>query len=164
MTLQVYHERVGLSKVATGSPLAGESALWLRGSCESLAVDVAPVADLQDEKASAFPLKDDSVVADAIPKPRTGRAGQARRKGERIGSVQELLDLVQDAALDVGRKFQKLRFGVFGERVGNQERRALRLTALAETRPDFRAASSDERNLGFWASSSSMARSSRSSR
>ena len=120
-----------------------------------LAIDVAPMPDSRDEDAGAFPIEDDSIVADPISKTRLRSVNDPFGKTQGGGSLQPVVDFPQDAALNLARQFQELGFRVLRERVRNHARRVFCLTVAAETRPDFREASSEARNSGVRASRSS---------
>ncbi len=117
-----------------------------------LAVDLSTMSDFRDQDCGVFPIKDDAVVPDAIAEDEVGRVDNAFRVNKRVGRSEIRFDLAKHALLDASRQFQKLGFGVPGEGVGNHEKPAFRFTAFAETRPEWREASSEARNFGLLAS------------
>ena len=119
-----------------------------REEVEASAVDVAPVSDPRDEDAWSFPINDHAVITDPISKARLRRVDDALGKSQRVKGLQPMFHFPQDAALNVARQLQELGFRALCEGICSHERRALRFTTSAETRPDFREASSEARNAG----------------
>ena len=67
------------------------------------------MADPEKQQMSAFPLKDDPVVADLLAERGARGANETFGKGERVGRCKKMLKLSEHTALEFGWEFQKLR-------------------------------------------------------